>query len=77
MHYVIDAVWAIEWVIECMTVPVAQWLSTGFSHERPGLDITAGRPVDVLKSNREVSSAFVTTRANGWISFFFMVFTVF
>ena len=49
------------WVSECKTVSVAQWLSAGFSRERPGFDITTRQPVKVLK----VSSAFVTTRANG------------
>ena len=34
---------------ECKTVSVAQWLNAGFSRERSGFDITAGRPVEVLK----------------------------
>ena len=34
---------------EYKTVSVAQWLSTGFLRERPGFDITAGRPFEVLK----------------------------
>ena len=29
---------------KCKTVSVAQCLSAGFSRERPGFDITAGRP---------------------------------
>ena len=62
---------------ECKTVFVAQWLNAGFSRERPGFDITAGRPVEVL----EVTG----TQILPWslhvqmvrISFFFMAFTVF
>ena len=34
---------------KCKTVSVAQWLSTGFSRERLGLDVTARRPFEVLK----------------------------
>ena len=37
-----------EWVNECKSVFVAQWLSTGFSRGRPGFDITAGPPLEVL-----------------------------
>ena len=34
---------------EYKTVSVAFWLSTGFSRRRPGFDITAGPPLEVLK----------------------------
>ena len=50
---------------KCKTGFVAQWLNSGFSRERPRFDIMAGRPVEVLRSNWEASSALVTTRANG------------
>ena len=49
MRYVIWAVWVSEWVSECKTVFVAQWLSTGFSPGRPWFNITARPPLEILK----------------------------
>ena len=56
---------------------VAQWLSTGFSRGRPGFDITAGRPLEVLKvTGKQVLPLSLHVRTVG-LSSFFMVFTVF
>jgi len=39
--------------IRLCTVPVAQWLRTGFQQERPEFDITAELPLEVLKITEE------------------------